>query len=400
MMRFLFIAGLLFVSMINYSQEASDYLLRAKALSDQGKNKDAIELLSGALLKIQDSRFYLLRADVYAASGSYSEAIADYQSANKVNSSSGEYGLSRIYALKNDVKTALYHLDQSISSSFRKNEKEIMLDPAYSVIENTPEWRQFWKKERYSISEQKISEIEYYIATGNKEESARILSEMTTEYPESTSTLYAKALVDFSLLKYSETLTILDKLISDEGKNENYLRLLGKVQMASGNPSGASVTYTTLLNLGLADAKLLITRAECYRKTGEDNKAMVDISKYLELYPDNRDALKLAGKIEVESGDNLKALDFFSKNIKLHPNDPECYTDRANSYFSAKSWEPAINDYSMSLDIQPANSDVWLNKGVALLNMGKIDDACHDFRKSLVLGNKKATPYISRYCIK
>jgi tetratricopeptide (TPR) repeat protein len=400
MMRFLFIAGLLIVSIVNYSQEASDYLLRAKALSDRGKNKDAIELLTGALVKIQDSRFYLLRADVYAAIGSYSEAIADYQSANNVYAYSGEYGLARMYALKNDVKTALYHLDLSISSPFRKNEKEIMLDPAYSLIENTPEWRLFWKKERYSISEQKISEIEYYITTGNKEESAHILSELTTEYPDSPSTLYAKALVDFSMLKYSETLTILDKLISGEGKKENYLRLLGKAQMASGNPSGASVTYTTLLNLGLADAGLLISRAECYRKTGEDSKAMIDISKYLELYPDNREALKLAGKIEVESGDNLKALDYFSINLKLHPNDPECYTDRANSYFSAKSWESAISDYSMSLDIQPANSDVWLNKGVALLNIGKTDDACHDFRKSLALGNKKATPYISRYCIK
>jgi len=46
--------------------------------------------------------------------------------------------------------------------------------------------------------------------------------------------------------------------------------------------------------------------------------------------------------------------------------------DRANSYFISKSWDMAINDYSMSLDLKPANSDVWLNKGIALLNTGKM----------------------------
>ena len=98
--------------------------------------------------------------------------------------------------------------------------------------------------------------------------------------------------------------------------------------------------------------ELLILRADCYRKTGETDKALTDIEKYLEIYPDNKAALSLAGKVEAISGDNLKALEYFSKNLKLHPNDPECYIDRANSYFVSKSWDLAINDYSMSLGSQ------------------------------------------------
>jgi Flp pilus assembly protein TadD len=74
--------------------------------------------------------------------------------------------------------------------------------------------------------------------------------------------------------------------------------------------------------------------------------------------------------------------------------------DRANSYFLSRSWNWAIKDYSMSLDLQPENSDAWLNKGIALLNSGDISDACHDFRKAFSLGNKKATEFISRNCIK
>ncbi len=92
--------------------------------------------------------------------------------------------------------------------------------------------------------------------------------------------------------------------------------------------------------------------------------------KYLELYPEDKAALSMAGRLEVASGDNLKAIEFFTGNIRLHPGDPECYIDRANSYFAAKSWKWAADDYSMSLDLKPENADAWLNKGISLLNSG------------------------------
>jgi tetratricopeptide (TPR) repeat protein len=182
--------------------------------------------------------------------------------------------------------------------------------------------------------------------------------------------------------------------------NEKYLRAFAKAQTGASDPAGASTTYSQLIGSGVADAGLLMLRADCYSKTGETDKALTDIRKYLEFYPESSAALSMAGKVEAKSGDNLKALEYFSKNLKLHPNDPECYIDRADSYFISKSWEMAINDYSMSLDLKPANSDVWLNKGIALLNSGKVDDACHDFRRSFRLGNKRVTDYISRNCIK
>ena len=52
--------------------------------------------------------------------------------------------------------TALYHLEINLNSPFKKPEKEILLDPAFSTLENRQEWRQFWKKEWYSILEKGI----------------------------------------------------------------------------------------------------------------------------------------------------------------------------------------------------------------------------------------------------
>jgi len=69
--------------------------------------------------------------------------------------------LSRVYAIKKDVKASLDNLGKSMNSRFKRSEKEIMLDNAFSRVENTPEWRLFWKKEWYSDIEKGISEIEF-----------------------------------------------------------------------------------------------------------------------------------------------------------------------------------------------------------------------------------------------
>jgi tetratricopeptide (TPR) repeat protein len=381
-------------------QKPSDFLMKGKSLIEAGKTDDAIHFLSGAMENAPESSLYLLRAEAFIKNGQYSQAIGDFNSANKLSASSGEYGLARIYAMKGDAATAMYHLERCLNSSFRRSEKEILLDPAFTIIERQPEWREFWKGDWYGIPEKALSEIEYLVNKGNNNDARTILKELSANYPFSFETGYARALISFAEKKYSESLKDLSSMLDMEPENPKCLSLLSMVQEATGNSAGASSTYSRLLETGVPDADLLMLRAESYRKTGETVKALDDVKRYLYLYPGNKNALSLAGKLESVAGDNIKALAYFSENLRLHPNDAECYIDRANSYFISRSWDLAIKDYSMSLDLQPGNSDAWLNKGIANLNSGRKTDACYDFMKSFNLGNKKATDYIGRYCIK
>jgi tetratricopeptide (TPR) repeat protein len=400
MKKIIILVWILLSGLTIYAQQEVDYILKAKALAEAGKPEQAINLLNQALVVNKDSRLYTQRADAYILKGDYSSAISDYNEADKLTPGSGEYGLSRIYALKGDAGTALYHLEFNLNSAFKKVEKEILIDPAFSAIENKQEWRQFWKKEYYSTAEKSISEIEYYISAGKLDESKDVLSELKKSYVSGPEIKYGEALIELASGKYPDAIKTISDLNASNPGSEKYLRLLAKAQTGASDPAGASTSYTQLLASGVADAGLYILRAESYDKTGESDKALSDITKYLEIYPENRTALSLAGKVEAKSGDNLKALEYFSKNLKLHPNDPQCYIDRADSYFISKTWDLAINDYSMSLDLNPANSDVWLNKGISLLGSGKLDDACHDFRMAFSLGNKRVTDYLSRNCIK
>jgi tetratricopeptide (TPR) repeat protein len=395
----LLLAAFLVTGALTGQQTENLLLLKARAMNKAGKTDDVINLLSGTIENTGDSRLYLERGEAYLRKKDFSAAIGDFQSACKIDQSSGEFGLARTYALKGDAATAMYHLGLSMKSPYRKSEKEILLDRAFSTIENSNDWRQFWKKDWYSSFERSASELEYNLSVNNIGEAKTILSGMDRQYPGSEINDYCRSLIYLAEKNYNDAIRLMSKLADEHPENEKYLLGLANAQLESGNRAGASSTYTKLLGNGSSEAGLYLKRAECYRKTGETEKALSDVVRYLEICPEDKNAISLAGRLEAESGDNLKALSFFNKNLSLYPDDPSCYIDRANSYFISKSWEHAIKDYSMSLDLKPSDNEVWLNKGLSLLNSGKKDDACHDFRQSFKLGNKKAAEYINRNCL-
>jgi tetratricopeptide (TPR) repeat protein len=400
MKRILFFTLLLLASAGLQGQTKSDFLMKGKALVERGKPEEAISLLSAALESYPEKDVYLKRAEAFVARGDYSQAINDYNSANSVSPGSGEYGLARIYSMKGDAATAVYHLELCLASEYRRSEKEIMLDPVFSLVENRPEWRQLWKKEIYSNLEKGIAEIEYNLSTGNISDAKAVFTGLSGSYPGNDALACAGALINFNEKKYAEALKTLGGLSANAPGNDKFIKLLALAQEASGNPAEASSTYTQIIAAGTDEPELLLLRAESYRKTGETAKALGDVEKFLDLYPGDKKALSRAGKLSAASGDNLKALTYFSENLRLHPNDAECYIDRANSYFVSKSWDFAVKDYSMALDLQPGNPDAWLNMGIVRLSMGKKDDACFDFRKAFEQGNKKAAEYLSKNCIK
>ena len=134
----LFMIGAFLLSGIITGQAAFDCLLKAKALSEEGKNDQAISILSSALEISKEGRLFAERANAELNLGNYKEAISDYTSASRFDNLSGEYGLARTYALMGDAANSTLHLEKNIKSAFRKSEKEIMLDPAFGKIESKP----------------------------------------------------------------------------------------------------------------------------------------------------------------------------------------------------------------------------------------------------------------------
>jgi tetratricopeptide (TPR) repeat protein len=230
MKKILTLIWILLSACVINGQQTVDYILKARAFIEASKPDQAINLLTGAINATKESSLYLERAEAHILKGDYSGAIADFNEADKLTPSCGEYGLARIYALKGDAATALYHLGLNLNSKYKKGEKEVMLDPAFSTIENRQEWRQFWKKEWYSTTEKGISEIEYYTSAGKIDESKAVLSELKKSTENNDDIVYAEALVNLSSGKYQEITKAIGELNTLNPGNEKYLRILAKAQ--------------------------------------------------------------------------------------------------------------------------------------------------------------------------
>ena len=94
----------------------------------------------------------------------------------------------------------------------------------------------------------------------------------------------------------------------------------------------------------------------------------------------------------------IKALEYFNKNLEINTSKPEYFIARANTYLRTSTYKYAANDYSMALDLDPTNEQVYFNRGIARLKMGKIKDACYDWKQALKYGHPEAQEYLSKYC--
>ncbi len=81
-----------------------------------------------------------------------------------------------------------------------------------------------------------------------------------------------------------------------------------------------------------------------------------------------------------------------NKAIQLdpNPNTPYSYYHRAKSLAALGNYQEAIEDYGRAIQIDPTYSWSFFYRGLAFMNLGKIDQAREDFKKAASLGNKEA----------
>jgi tetratricopeptide (TPR) repeat protein len=384
-----------------YSQsETYTVLLKAEALQTEGAHSKSLTLLNEFLTSASDYRLFLARGDIYIETGNLLMAEADFKTASGLKGSSGAYGLARVNAIARDAEKSLSFLEENLKSDFRVSEREIMADAAFNGIENTSEWRKFWSIDRYTEAELLLSEVQYLVGIGKVEEAKKIVQDGKINYSPRPESVYSEALVNFAAGQYQAAASLLGSETSSGATGLRRDKLLGYVYYELGKYTEAISLMTNLINEEVPDAEIFMSRARCYEAISDYSKSLSDIDFYLSIYPTDETALNFAGTVCVKAGDNNGALRYLNVNLEANPNSIQAYRNRGEVWTSTRMWNYAVSDFSMALDLDPFDSELWLNKGVSLLNLGKREEACHDFRQSMRLGNRKASDYISKNCIR
>lgn len=400
MKRDIFLLVLILFPALLCGQEGYDSILRAVALSGAGKTDEAAGILTNEISTRSDANLFLMRGEVLLKARRIKDARNDFMAAENMKQGSGVYGLARCAALSGDARAAVAYLEIHLRSDKRKSEPEIMLDSAFVPITASPEWKALWKRDWYRGYERKTWEIENYIKSGRTDLAEETLDELSALYPDMPVTDYCRARVLISRGKYHEAAEILSALTSGTDAPVSWQLALADARTGEGNYYASAMIYGKLMDNRYPDPGLLLKRAQMLFKSGDRNAARKDLERYLDLDPDNSEALGLTGKAFAEEGAIFEALPYLNANVEKHPGEASAFSLRGDAWLAARTWDKAAEDYTMSLDLEPDNPTVNLNMGIALINSGRMEDACYYLRKAKSLGEKSASQYLSRYCIK
>ncbi len=381
-------------------QGSYDTMLRAVSLSGRGEADEAADLLASVAEQGSNPDFLLVRGDIFLRASRLREAKKEFMAAENIKPGSGMYGLARCAAAEGDARAAAAYLEAHLKSSFRKSEPEILLDSSFRQVSSSPEWKALWKKEWYRGYERKSWEIDHYLKIGRTDMAEESWRELSAIYPDMPVTEYGNACILISKGRYRDAASILTRLAGSNDAPDVWIRALAEAQAGDGNWYAAASSCSRLIDAGCPDPQLLLKRSQWLLKAGDRDAAKRDMVRYLSIDPDNTEALGLIGKTYAEEGAIYEALPYLNSNVEKHPGEPSAFRLRGDAWMAARSWEKAVEDYTMSLDLDPENPAVNLNLGIALISCGKNDDACHYLRKAKKLGEKSASGYLARYCIK
>lgn len=391
---------ILLASQMVAGQGRYEEMLRAVVLSDGGKNDEAAMVLTGLINTASDPALLLLRGDVYLRSGKVTEAKKDYMAAESINQGSGLYGLARCAAAGGDARAAVAYLEAHLRSQYKKSEPEIMLDNSFGSVQSSAEWKSLWKKEWYKGYERKSWEIDHYLKIGNTDLAEEVWRALSAEYSDMPVTDYCNARIMTARGIYRDAAALLEPLAASPGAPVSYLTALAEARAGEGSYYAAAMIYGKLIDAEHPDPQLFLKRAAMLVKAGDRDAAKEDLGTYLNFDPENTEALGLIGKTYAEEGAIYEALPYLNMNIEKHPGEAKAFSIRGDAWLAARTWDKAAEDYTMSLDLDPENASVNLNLGIALINSGKSEDACHYLRKAKAQGNREATKYLSKYCVK
>ncbi len=91
-----------------------------------------------------------------------------------------------------------------------------------------------------------------------------------------------------------------------------------------------------------------------------------------------------------------KAIDDLNKAIELDPNNSQFYLDRVNRYLSLMSYEKAIDDCNKAIELDPNNAEFYLGRGICYFFLKSYDKAIDDLNKAIEFDPENSIYYVYR----
>jgi tetratricopeptide (TPR) repeat protein len=129
-------------------------------------------------------------------------------------------------------------------------------------------------------------------------------------------------------------------------------------------------------------------RGLAWEGKGNNDKAIADCTKGIELDPQSAAAYGSRGLAWYAKKDYVKAIADYDKAIAIDPKPADTYYNRGNAWYAKKDYVKAIADYTKVIEINPKDAEAYYRRGLAWKDKGEYIKAIEDFGKAHELGYK------------
>lgn len=373
--------------------------IQAQILFDKKQYKQAVELLNLHIATYpKHGKSIKLRAESNIELRNYQLAIDDISKLKYTEFDDTYLLLARAYAgiQKNDL--AFENLNKYLSTNTKIPEPDIKSYPEFQLLKSNNTWVNLWKTDRYTSKEIILNNAKYAIKSDNLAEAADRLDEYLIKYTRSAEAYLLRGNIYYENNEFKLASDCYEKALKIEPKDEACLLAQAQCNNKLHKYKSANELFNSIIQSDSLVIAAFYGRAKSLVELGETELAKGDIVKYRTYYPDNADAQYLEAYIDTKNGDFLNAIANYGKLIKANPARPDYFIARANAYMVTKTYKYAIKDYSMALDLNPRNVEVFKLKAKAHELAGEINQACNEWHHAANLGDVESMDNLHKYC--
>ena len=388
---------LLIIPAILFSQNIPVNKLKAYGDIDHGNYQSAMDTLNILLQDEPNQELYLAKANVLYLLGNFTEAFLYCGKADKLNSSASSELKLKIYLKLDDYEKVKASLENNLRSKYKIPLFKLFNNPDFSGIYNLNLNDFILSGNFYSQTEKQIYQIQRLINSEKENQALFILDEMLSRNQNVADVHYLKSKLLFQNGDDFGALQAVNSAVSLDKSNPEYRKQRINIYSKFKRYNDALSDAEKLVRLEPGNTQNYITTAELLFETNQFEKSSELTESLMKIWPQDPDLLYLKGKSYYMKEDYFKALKAINACMDIRSN-KEVFELRGDIYSVTNTFEYAIRDYSMYLDIEPYNGDIYAKKGLARLNAGDKKGACYDWKRGKRYGSYEAAEYFEKYC--
>lgn len=392
-----FILLAIFLGMSYPGQSQNGSLLRAAFLLDQERYEDVLKIIDQVSYSAQEATVYLdILGEAAFQAGDYDKALSAYQKRCALkNPSMAYYKLSRIYFLSNNKSLGYQSIREHLTFDNHLSLQHILADEAFDSQLRDREWIRLWSEDWYTEKDDLISEA--WAQLNEADPDVNVFEQLMLAFPDEPQSSYLTGRFNELAGNPRQAIIHFRKAIDLAPESTEYINYLATYYAGLKKYNESSTLITSSLNINLYQPSLWMLRISNHLNMNDNQGAMREM-QYLEGIGIESPELWTALAVQVRKTDIRSAISFIDRVVDQDPLSITALNYRAGLYWDNQDYDSAMTDWAMSLDVDPLQAKVYFTRGDARYQLGDIDGACHDWKKALRYGHRKALDRLYKYC--